>query len=212
LNSGYVKLDDKSGFPRFAVTDLIYLDAPYIYARYAPEAEPRFKLVAPHNFGPPERCYYGNPGGWSGLVDRPGFVVHPYGEGKAIYIPWLPGTLFHRQGHTNTADFCADLLEHIAGIPPVGGDLSPMVEVTLFESRDGNSQLLHLVNGSGHFGTTFYTPVPMHDLHVVVPCPSKPSRVTGLVSEAQMPASFEDGALSLTVPRLELFEALQIVH
>ena len=212
LNSGYIKLDDKTGFPRFAATDLIYLDAPYIYCRYAPEAVQRFKLVPPHNFGPPERCYYGHPGGWSGVVDRPGFVVHPYGQGQAIYVPWLPGTLFHRQGHTNTADFAADLLEHVAGIAPVGGDLSPMVEVTLFESREGGTQLLHLVNSSGHFGTTFYAPVTMHGLQAVIPAPSQPGSVASLVTGQSVPAAFADGKLSLTVPQLELFEALQIVY
>jgi hypothetical protein len=211
LNSGYIKLDDKAGFPRFAVTDLIYLDAPYIYCKYAPEAKQRFKLVPPHNFGPPERCYYGHPWGWSGVVDRPGFVVHPYGKGQAIYIPWLPGTLFHRQGHTNTADFAADLLEHVAGIAPVDGTLSPMVEVTLFESSTGGVQLLHLVNSSGHFGTSFYAPVPMHDVQVVVPCATEPRQVTSLVSGESASAHFGDGKLRITVPVLELFEALQIV-
>jgi hypothetical protein len=210
LNSGYIKLDDKSGFPRFAVTDLIYLDAPYVYCSYAPEAVQRFKLVPPHNFGPPERCYYGQPGGWSGVVDRPGFVVHPYGRGKAIYIPWLPGTLFHRQGHTNTADFGADLLQHVAGIEPVGGNLSPMVEVTLLESAEKSTQLLHLVNSSGHFGNTFYAPVPMHDVQFTVPCTAQPSLVRSLVSGDTVPTRFADGKLSVSVPRLDLFEALQI--
>jgi hypothetical protein len=204
LCSGYFKLDDKTGFPRFASTDLIYLDAPYIYNRYAPEAEGRFKLIPPHNFGPPERCYY------EMVVDHPAFMVHPYGQGVAIYVPWLPGQLFHRQGHTNTADFCADLLEYVAGVTPVGGNLSPMVEVTLFASRDGQTQLLHLVNGSGHFGTTFYAPVPMCDVEVSIPCAAAPRGVTSLVTGETVAFDFAEGTLSLTVPRLELFEALQI--
>jgi hypothetical protein len=137
-------------------------------------------------------------------------VVHPYGQGQAIYIPWLPGTLFHRQGHTNTADFCADLLEHVAGIAPVGGNLSAMVEVTLLRSEVDDSLLVHLVNSSGHFGTTFYPPVTMHDVEVVIPCTVKPSRVTSLVTGETVPAQFADGYLSLSVPRLELFDALQI--
>jgi len=211
LNSGYLKLDDKTGFPRFAVTDLIYLDAPYIYCQYAPEAVQRFRLVAPHNFGPPERCYYGQPEAWSGIVDRPGFVVNPYGQGQAIYLPWLPGTLFHRQGHTNTADFVADLLENVAGIAPVGGNLGPMVEVTLLKSNVDGSLLVHLVNGSGHFGTSFYAPVPMHHVQVEIPCSAQPRHVTSLVTEKAVPSQFANGTLSMTVPRLDLFEALQIV-
>jgi hypothetical protein len=204
LRSGYFKLDDKTGFPRFAETDLIYLDGPYIYCRYASQAEQRFKLVPPHNFGPPERCYYET------VIDRPAFVVHPYGQGVAIYVPWLPGQLFHRQGHTNTSDFCADLIENVAGVTPVGGNLSPMVEVTLFASREGDVQLLHLVNGSGHFGTTFYAPVTMHDLTISIPNAAKPSSVTSLVTGGAVAFEFTDGVLSITVPKLELLEALQI--
>jgi hypothetical protein len=204
MRSSYLKLDDKTGFSRFPVTDLIYVDGPYVYAQYAPEAESRFKLIPPHNFGPPERCYY------ELVVDRPGFVVHAYGQGKAIYVPWLPGQLYRRQGHTNTFDFASDLLEGVAGIAPVGGDLSPMVEVTLLESRDGKAQLLHLVNGSGHFGTTFYAPVPMHDVKVSIQCAPAPGAVTSLVTGKRMAFEFSAGTLSVTVPRLELFEALQI--
>ena len=175
-----------------------------MYCKYAPQAEQRFKLIPPHNFGPPERCYY------ELVVDRPGFVVHPYGQGKAIYIPWLPGQLYRRQGHTNTFDFVSDLLEGVAGVAPVGGNLSPMVEVTLLESKLDGTQLLHLVNGSGHFGTTFYAPVPMHDVRVSIPCAAAPRSVTSLVTGKPVAFAFAAGTLSVTVPRLELFEALQI--
>jgi hypothetical protein len=205
MRSSYLKLDDKAGFSRFPVTDLVYIDGPYVYCRYAPEAEQRLKLIPPHNFGPPERCYY------ELVVDRPGFVVHAYGQGRAIYIPWLPGQLYRRQGHTNTFDFVIDLLEGVAGITPVGGNLSPMVEVTLLGSRDGKAQLLHLVNGSGHFGTTFYAPVPMYDVNVTIPCDAEPASVTSLVTGETAVFEFADGTLSVTVPKLELLEALQIV-
>jgi hypothetical protein len=204
MRSSYLKLDDKSGFTRFPVTDLVYLDGPYVYARFAPEAEQRFKLIPPHNYGPPERCYY------ELIVDRPGLIVHPYGQGKAIYVPWLPGQLYRRQGHTNTFDFACDLLQGVAGVAPVGGNLSPMVEVTLHESRDGKTQLLHLVNGSGHFGTTFFEPVPMHDVRVSIACDAAPASVASLVTGAVVPFEFSAGTLSVTVPRLDLWEALQI--
>jgi hypothetical protein len=136
--------------------------------------------------------------------------VHAYGQGKAIYIPWLPGQLYRRQGHTNTFDFASDLLEGVAGIAPVGGNLSPMVEVTLLGSKQDGAQLLHLVNGSGHFGTTFYAPVPMHDVKVSIPCLAAPSSVISLVTGEPAAFGFADGTLSVTVPRLKLFEALQI--
>lgn len=204
MRSSYLQLDDKTGFGRFADVDLVYLDGPYVYAAYAGEAEQRLRLIPPHMFGPPERCY------WTQVTDHPGVVVHPFGEGRAIYLPWLPGALFHRQGYPNTSDFAADVLEGIAGLKPVGGNLSPMVEVTLMAKADGAAQVVHLVNLSGHFGNSFLEPVPMHDVEVKIPAEVRPKSAAALVCEQEIPFTWKDGELTLRVPRLDLFEAIQI--
>ena len=183
---------------------MVYMDSPYIYARYAEGAKQHMQLIPPHNYGPPERCYYDL------TTDFPGFIVHPYGEGIGLYVPWSPGALFHRQGHVNTADFCVDLLQGIAGIAPVAGNLSPMVEVTRFESDDGAYQLIHLVNGSGHFGNSFYPPVAVKDCQIQVDCQRTPRAVTGLRRGELLPYTVSNGKLSIHVPELGLFEAIKI--
>ena len=99
MRSAYIKFDDKAGFGRFDDTDLVFIDGNYVYAEYGDTAERRMKLVPPHNYGPPERCYY------TTVTDNPGFVVNPFGEDAPIHIPWEPGALYHRQGYTNTLDF-----------------------------------------------------------------------------------------------------------
>lgn len=205
MRGTYFKLDDKTGLRRFADTDLVFVDGNYVYADYAASAERRLKLVPPHPYGPPERCYY------TTVVDRPGVVVNRHGEGRAIHVPWEPGALFYRQGYTNTLDYCLDLLEGVAGIEPVGGNLSPMVEVTLFARRDGTHQLLHLVNGSGHYGVSFFAPAVMSDLTVVVPCEAAPRSVTSLVTGTSPETAYADGRLTVRIPRLELFDAIKIV-
>ncbi|MHB9031503.1 MAG: beta-galactosidase trimerization domain-containing protein [Anaerolineae bacterium] len=201
--SAYFLMDAKPEFTRFAETDLLYIRSPYWYCRFAGGVQARFKLIPPHNFGPPERCY------WDTVTDRPAFTVNAYGRGKAIYLPWLPGQLFYRQGHTNTGDFLADLLEHVAGAMPVGGNLSPMVEVTLFR-QPGGSLLAHLVNGSGHFGTTYYPPVEMRGVTAVLPCAEQPAAVRSLVSGQPVPFGWADGRLTLEIESLGLFEAIKI--
>jgi len=202
--SSYLRLVDKAGFSRFDETELVYVDGVYVFAAYDETAEARMRLIPPHNFGPPERCYYDL------VVDHPGLVVHPYGAGRAIYVPWMPGTLFHRQGHVNTAWFCADLLEGFAGVSPVGGNLSPMVEVTLAAKQDGSYLLLSLVNTSGHFGNSFYAPVPMVGVEVAMPLDAAPAAVYGLRSKQALPYIWDDGVLTVTVTKLELFEAIRI--
>jgi hypothetical protein len=200
----YFELDDKRGFARFADTDLVFMDGPYVYADYAGDVTLRLKMIPPHMFGPPERCYY------TQVTDHPGLAVRPFGKGHAIYIPWLPGRLFHRQGYTNTFDFAGDVMEGIAGLRPVEGNLSPMVEVTRFAKVDGSMDLVHLVNGSGHFGVSFFEPVPMADVAVTVPYDGEPTSVRGLVSGADLDFDVADGKLTVRVPKLELFEAIAI--
>ncbi|MGC9468587.1 MAG: beta-galactosidase trimerization domain-containing protein [Anaerolineae bacterium] len=204
MRASYLKFLDKTGFSRFDDTDLVYLDGAYVYARYTEGTDRRMRLIPPHNYGPPERCYY------ELIVDHPGFILRDWGAGRVIYVPWLPGALFYRQGHPNTAWFCADLLEGFAGVRPVGGNLSPHVEVTLLEREEDGTQLLHLVNGSGHFGNTFYAPVPMHDLRVCIPCEVVPSSVVGLWSDSSLDFDLDDGELMIAVKKLDLFEAIKI--
>lgn len=205
MRSAYFKLNDKTSFPTLAEIDLIYMGDLYIRPDYRTTAQPHLKLVAPHPFGPPERCYY------TEVTDDPGYVVNSYGAGQAIYLPWLPGALFHRQGYPNTSDFIGDLLTQVAGLNQIGGNLPPMVEVTHFTRTDGIHDLVHLVNGSGHFGNSFFAPIPMTDLSITVRYTRRPQFVKSLVNNTLCNYSWHDeGHLTIDIPRLNLFDAIQI--
>ena len=196
------KLD--GDLPHRPDSDLVFVDGPYLEAAYADSVAPRFRLVPPHNYGPPEHCYF------TEISDLPGLTVNTYGQGRAIYIPWSPGALYHRQGYANTAAFAADVRGPIAGLQAVAGNLPPMVEVTLYQQAGGAHRLLHLVNGSGHFGVSFFDPVPLRDLEIRVPHPRQPTRVECLVGGAPCPCAWQDGELTLRLDALDLFEAIKI--
>ncbi|MBD2844135.1 beta-galactosidase trimerization domain-containing protein [Paenibacillus sp. IB182496] len=202
--ASYFKLDCKERFPRFVDTDLIYLDTDYVFAAYRDETKRYFRLVPPHRFGPPERCYY------TQVTEHPGFTVHRYGSGQGIYIPWKPGEHFYRHGYTNTSDFAADLLEHVAGVPRLRGSLPPMVEATLFEQQSRDATLLQLVNGTGHFGVTFFAPAALSGLEVGFAYEAAPQSVYSLVAEAEREFEYRAGVLTIKLDRLELFEAIKI--
>jgi hypothetical protein len=144
------------------------------------------------------------------VTGEPGLVVHPFGEGRALYVPWLSGTLVYRHGHPNTSAFVADVLEHHAGLEPLAGTVSPMVEMTLLERDDGALRLLHLVNGSGHFGNRYEAPVPMRDLEITIPFDGEPSAITCLVSGRRCEWSSRADRLTVQVPELGTFEAVKI--
>ena len=203
MRGAYFRIDDHDGFDRLDDTDLVYLDGPYVDARYASDVRRRLLLIPPSPFGPPERCTLEDPTG------EPGMTSHAHGEGIAIYVPWRSGRLVERDGYPNTVGFLADVLERHAGLVPLGGNLSPMVEVTLFE-RPGGELLLHLVNASGHFGEREVSPVPMRDVEVVLPLGGEPSEVRALVGGSCTWNAMGE-RLSISVAELGLFEALTIV-
>jgi hypothetical protein len=199
--SCYLKRDAGHG----GDTDLVYVDSPYVAAQYAAGAVPHMRLVAPHMFGPPERCYYAQ------VTDHPGYVVNGFGRGRAVYVPWTPGAQFQRQGYTNSIAFMDEVLRDAAKLAPIQTNAPPQVEVTLFEQVGSGALLLHLVNTSGNFGNSFYAPLPVHDARVTLPCAHKPAIVRALRGNA-VEWEWRDGALSLAIPRVELFEAVWIAR
>ena len=92
VRGAYLGIDDRAGFPRLADTDLVFLDGAYVDAEYAADAQRRLRLIPPGPFGPPERCVVPEATG------EPGLVIHPFGDGRAVYIPWSCGTLVERHG------------------------------------------------------------------------------------------------------------------
>ena len=205
MRAAYFQVLDKTFFPHLQETDLVYLDGSYIYAEYSVEASPFLDLVPPHNYGPPERCYFEQ------VTTHPALIRHPYGRGRALYLPWLPGTQFYQHGHLNTLWFMTDLLQQVAGAQPVQGNLPAQVEVTLMDNAAG-ALLLHLVNTSGHFGNTYHAPLPIHDLEISLPWQAAAPASIRLL-RLGLPLEFEisDGSLYLRLPVLDLFEAIEIL-
>ncbi|MBC7237889.1 MAG: hypothetical protein H5T69_18760 [Chloroflexi bacterium] len=104
-------------------------------------------------------------------------------------------------------------MERVAGLQPIGGNVPPMVEITLLEqpAKVGGHLLLHLVNGAGHMGVTFYEPPTLSDLTVSLHLQEKVTRVFSLVSGREHPFQRQGGELTIQVPKLGAFEALKLV-
>jgi hypothetical protein len=204
MRGAYFRIDDHEAFDRLHDTDLLYVDGPYVDAEYLRGVRQHLQLIPPGPFGPPERVVLGEPS------REPGMTVRVVGDGRAIWLPWRCGALVERDGHPNTVRFVADVLEHHAGVAPIGGNLSPMVEVTLFRNPSG-ALLLHLVNASGHFGAREVAPVPMHDVEVVLAFEGEPTTASALVGGMCAWASTGE-RLTIQVPELNLFEAVTIAR
>lgn len=193
-------------FSHMVDTDVLMLGDSYIHATYTADTKRCLSLVPPHDFGPPERCYF------TKVTDEPGVTVHEIGNGHGVFVPWYPGTLYLREGYDNTLFFLQDLLLQIAGEKPVAKDASPMVEVTYLQSRDKQFSLVQLVNGTGHFGTSFFRPVPIEGIAVSLPCPLPVTGARSLVTGSPIPVIREAGKVSFVVLRLDEFESIRLEH
>jgi hypothetical protein len=202
MRGAYFRVEPGSTFPRSGDSELVYLDGPYVHAEYSADVERHLALVPPGPFGPPERVTLGPASG------EPGITTRDFGAGQAVLLPWRCGALVERDGHPTTVDLLADVLEHLAGVEPLGGNLPPMVEATVFGRRDG-ALVVHVVNLSGHFGGRELAPVPMRDLEVVVPFDREPAGVRALVG-GSCTWSVRGRLVSLRIAELALFEVLVV--
>jgi hypothetical protein len=90
-----------------------------------------------------------------------------------VFIPWLPGKFFHDEGYSNSYNFMKDVLLGICGLSSIAVNVHPMVEVTLAH-RPGEL-LVQLVNASGHYGTSYWAPVPLYDQEIRLKLGREPS-------------------------------------
>ena len=101
------------------------------------------------------------------------------------------------------------LLERYASARRVRGDFSPMIEIAVMITPDIKTELLSFVNASGHFGNSFFEPLPC-EVTCNMAVPKAPARVFSMTTGEDLPYSFENGRVTLTIPKLGLFDAAVI--
>ncbi len=196
--------EEKQIFQSFADVDALAFGDSLTFQEYAPSARGYFHLLPPQPFGPPERCYGGEP------TDYPGIVVHPYGKGKGISIPFLIGSLYYQEGYENSLFLLKDVLTSLCGIQSAAPDLTTMVEITLGVNETASHALLQLVNMTGHFGTSYFKPVPVDGVVVDIPLAEKVVSAQSLVDGRSVPFLQADGRVRLEVNQVAEFESIKL--
>lgn len=195
---------DASFFPSFRAVDCSVVAVGDVFCFTTPVSGCRglCSLIPPHPLGPPERCYY------SQITEVPGLRLCPFGRGKGVYLPFLPGSLFLEGGYDNTAWFLRDVLLQALGLTDVAPALTPMVEVCAAEKP--GKLVVQLVNASGHFGTSFFAPLPMRDIQLCLPLNQAPADVRSLQLPDNVRWSFAAGTLRLQLGELGFHEAIEV--
>jgi hypothetical protein len=93
---------------------------------------------------------------------------------------------------------------------PAGGNLPEMVEIALHQNANDGFHLLTLLNNSGHFGVSFFEPVPLQSRVVEIPWELPVSRAVSLVQRKELAFSHDSGRLAITLPELGMFDAIRI--
>ncbi len=190
-----IRPEDRERFPDFANRPFVVAGKTYLECEYGSNTKKWGILLPPQRFGPPELCY-----AIEEPTDFPAVTEHAHGAGKSVYIPWYPGSAYYQDGYDNSLLFMKDVLENICGCRSIGVDISPMVEVTW--GQKDNWQILHFVNGTGHFGTSYFDPVTVAEQTVEIDW-DKPAVVCENVGEpGNVRYQLADGKLRITVPKL----------
>lgn len=195
---------DKQVFTSYVDTDVIPVGDSLIYSTVKEEAERFLKLIPPHKYGPPERCYF------TEISDLPGVTRYPYGKGFSVYIPWLPGTFYNLGGHSNTFWFMKDILINLCGMNSIAKDLNPMIEVSL-SGRENGELFVQLVNNSGCFGLSFFNPIPLYRCKLEIPVSVEPKSATSLKTGQKVSYEYKDGIAYLELDELQEYDAVTIV-
>lgn len=118
-------------------------------------------VIPDHPLGPPEVCYSRE------TQEIPGITVHIHEQGKGILIPWNIGSFYHNEGFTNTLNVMQDVLFELCSVQELAPKLHESVELVL--SKKEEKTVVSLINGSGYFGNSFFSPVPMCEIELTIP-------------------------------------------
>lgn len=138
-----------------------------------------------------------------GQEREPFASVHPYGEGKALYLGGNLARCYGIYGDGSLKRIMASLLTACAR-PPLETNAPACVEIAVYEQAD--RLIVHLLNyASGQLrgtgmagGTALEEHVPIHDVRVSVACESA-ARVR-LEDGQALPFAYEGGRARFTVP------------
>ena len=104
-----------------------------------------------------------------------------------------------------------DILTSLCGLKSIAPDLTPMVEVTLGVSRNAEHALVQLVNLSGHFGTSYFKPLPVEGIVLDILLKEKVLSAQSLMDGRSIPYVQTNERVRLEVNRIGEFESVKLM-
>jgi hypothetical protein len=143
----------------------IPVDGRYFHSRQRQGATTLLPFAPDQRFGPPEFSY-AKPD--ATVRPDPGAVAIQFGKGMAVHIPWMPETLYYRDGLQAHRDLFGAIIGRFAPPPSIRLEGEGPVELTV-QRQDGTGALMvHVINYAGQRNTAYTTPPALHGLRLGV--------------------------------------------
>ncbi len=143
---------------------------------------------------------------------RPAASIAEYGEGKIAATYLNLGERFNHASTSVARDFLAALVRELFPLPIVRVEGSDTVDVSV--NRLGSQLVVNLVNTAGPHAdpnVAVFDRVPLiGPLNVSIRTDKRPERVILQPGTRHLPFRFADGAVQLTLPRLDIHEIIVI--
>lgn len=189
-------------FPRCVNTPFIAPGDTVVFVDTDESVQKMLHLIPEHPFGPPEICYH------SEVEETPGLLLHEYGEGKGIYVPWNIGTFYRNEGYANTLNLMKDLLYSIVGVEEIAEGLTPMVEINMVEKE--NQKMIQLINNSGCFSNSYFKPLPIYNIKLKINLKNHKDNNLVALRGGRVEGEYRDGYLYITLDELRDYEGIVI--
>lgn len=164
-------------------------------------------------YGPPEKVQWWEDCGASPVGGEYGAYHMPFGGGECLYLPFDVGALYWRYQQTAHRALVGQWVRAFLAAgecrPHVGVSGAPAA-VQLFVHRVGERPdvLVHLVNYGGCYRDHFDAPLPVRGITLFGT--GSPARVIALAADRELDVHRGPGDWSVTVPELNLFEAVLV--
>ena len=193
---------DELDFPQ---TRLLHLDGWFLHCAATDDAERMLTLLPQPNYGPPELCFPDMPAG-----DVPALLQRGYGNGRAVYLPWLPEWHYFRDGMLEHRELLLQLIAQ-ASTTSVRLQGAGPIEMTVRERKDAAGQLtVHLVNYAGQRQSVYEEPPAIGHLRLGVKGAQGAARALVEGTDLTFGATDGEGFAWVNLPELKYFEVIAL--
>lgn len=187
----------------FPDTRLLHLDGWFFHCAAKNDTSSMLTLLPQPNYGPPELCFPDKPAG-----EIPGVLTRHFGQGRVVYLPWLPEWLYFRDGLPEHRELLVQLIGQSsqASVKLVGA--GPLEITVRARNREAGELVVHLVNYAGQRQSAYEEPPAIGGLRLGVKGAAGPAKALVAGAAIDVSAPDADGYAWLDVPDVKYFEVI----